>query len=88
LPLRCLIGKGVDGDIPAIKGIFDGRQVSTAHKSLNGVENGPVRLDGFAFTFDGAKAELTLSWRAWLAAAGLTERARAAAVAESDSQSA
>jgi hypothetical protein len=47
--------------------------------SLNGVENGPLRLDGLAVAFDGAKAESTLSWRAWLAAAGLTEKERVAA---------
>jgi hypothetical protein len=40
---------------------------------LDGVENGPGYLNGFARTLADAKAEFVASWGAWLKAAGLNE---------------
>jgi hypothetical protein len=41
---------------------------------LDGVENGPGYLNGFARTLEDAKAEFVASWGAWLKAAGLAEK--------------
>jgi hypothetical protein len=42
---------------------------------FNGVQNGPGPFNGFVPSLDDAKIAFAKSWRGWLDAAGLTERA-------------